>query len=321
MTFNLRQLHAFVAVYEEGSFNRAAERENATQPGISTLVRNLEIQIGLRLFERTSRGVVPTQSGERLYRRATSILRELADARSELLFLAGEVSGPIKVGLIPSIAYSLLSPVLAEFAQNYPAVDVTIIEAYGSALTLAIAKREFDFAIAPADSFDGSIKTSFFGREPEFLVSSARSKLIHMQPVQLRALGPLKLILPTHGNVRRDRFEAYFAENGVKVANIISMDAMLATLDFITDQDWTTILPTLTVREDIDGKVRKLNPITGPSISIDYAVIEPRGQVLSLPAKLFLETLRRHFNGHIDHMRISVDGWDGAKALHVMSEE
>lgn len=302
MTLNIRQLQAFVAVFEEGSFNKAAERENATQPGMSTLVRNLEKQIGLRVFERTSKGVEPTQAGERLYRRCTTILRDLGDIESELRILAGDVSGHIRIGLIPSIAYSLLSPVLTEFSDSYPAVDVTIVEAYGSALTDGVARKEFDFAIVPADRVGGKIKTSFFGREREFLVSSRDSSLVHLDPVQLKTLPPLKLILPTHGNVRRERFEAYFAENEVRIASIMSMDAMLATLDFVARREWTTILPAIIIQGDMSGRVRKLNPVVAPTIDIDYAVVEPRGRVLSLSARLFLESLKRHFDAHIDQL-------------------
>jgi LysR family transcriptional regulator, nitrogen assimilation regulatory protein len=302
MTLNLRQLRAFVAVYEEGSFNRAAKRENATQSGMSTLVGNLEVQIGLRVFERNSRGVVPTQAGERLYRKSTAIMRDLGEAESELRLLAGDVAGHIRIGLIPSVTYSLLAPVLAEFGDRYPAVDVTIVEAYGSALTDSTARKDFDFAIVPADRVEGRIKTSFFGREGEFLVSSRRSPLEHMEPVQLKKLPPLKLILPTHGNVRRERFEAYFAENDVKIASIMSIDAMLATLELVGRREWMTILPAVILRGDMSGRARTLNPIISPKIELDYAVIEPRGKTLSLSARLFLDMLKSHFDAHLDRL-------------------
>lgn len=302
MMLNLRQLRAFVAVFEEGSFNKAAKRENATQSGMSTLVGNLEAQIGLRVFERNSKGVVPTQAGERLYRKSTAIMRDLSEAESELRILAGDVAGHIRIGLIPSVTYSLLAPVLAEFGDRYPAVDVTIVEAYGSALTDSTARQDFDFAIVPADRVEGRIKTSFFGREGEFLVSSRQSPFVHLEPVQLKKLPPLKLILPTHGNVRRERFEAYFSENEVKIASILSIDAMLATLELVARREWMTILPAVILQGDMNGRARTLNPIISPTIEIDYAVIEPRGKSLSLSARLFLDMLKSHFDAHLDRL-------------------
>ena len=193
MTLNLRQLRAFVAVFEEGSFNKAARRENATQSGLSTLVGNLEAQIGLRVFERTTKGVVPTQAGERLYRRSAAILRDLGDAESELQILAGDVAGRIRIGLIPAITYSFLAPALAEFSDRYPAVDVTIIEAYSPALTEGVARKEFDLAVVPVDRVNSRSRSTFFGRDSELLVSGQSSTLRHLKPVQLSALPPLRL--------------------------------------------------------------------------------------------------------------------------------
>jgi len=256
----------------------------------------------LRVFERNSKGVVPTQAGERLYRKSTAIMRDLSEAESELRILAGDVAGHIRIGLIPSVTYSLLAPVLAEFGDRYPAVDVTIVEAYGSALTDSTARQDFDFAIVPADRVEGRIKTSFFGREGEFLVSSRQSPFVHLEPVQLKKLPPLKLILPTHGNVRRERFEAYFSENEVKIASILSIDAMLATLELVARREWMTILPAVILQGDMNGRARTLNPIISPTIEIDYAVIEPRGKSLSLSARLFLDILKGHFDAHLDRL-------------------
>ena len=295
MTLNFHQIRAFVAVYEEGSFNRAARRENATQSGLSMQVGNLETEIGLRVFERTAKGIVPTQVGERLYRRATAIMRSMSEAEAELAALAGEVSGRIRVGLIPAFTYSLLAPTLATFIDRYPNVDVTIIEAYSPTLSDAVARGEFDFAIVPAERERGGIRAGYFGSDRELLVSGRRSPLTHLKPVQLAAMAPLKLVLPTHGNARRERLETYFAANGVPIASILEMDAMLATLEFVAETDWMTIVPAIIVAGDLGGRARKLNPIVTPRAGVDYTLIEPRGRALSPSARLFVETLKGQF--------------------------
>ncbi len=295
MTLNFHQIRAFVAVYEEGSFNRAARRENATQSGLSMQVGNLEAEIGLRVFERTAKGIVPTQVGERLYRRATAIMRSMSEAESELAALAGEVSGRIRVGLIPAFTYSLLAPALATFIDRYPNVDVTIIEAYSPTLSDAVARGEFDFAIVPAERERSGMRAGYFGSDRELLVSGRRSPLTHLKPVQLAALPPLKLVLPTHGNARRERLETFFAANGVPIASILEMDAMLATLEFVAETDWMTIVPAIIVAGDLGGRARKLNPIVTPRAGVDYTLIEPRGRALSPSARLFVETLKGQF--------------------------
>lgn len=295
MGLNFRQLQAFVAVYEEGSFNRAARRENATQSGLSMQVANLETQIGLRVFERTAKGIVPTPAGERLYRRAKEIIRAMGEAESELVALASEVSGRIRVGLIPAFTYGLLASALAAFIERYPNVDVTIVEAYSPTLSEGVARGEFDFAIVPADRKRTGIRAGHFGSDRELLVSGRHSPLSHLAPVQLASMAPLKLVLPTHGNARRERLEAFFAANGVPIAAILEMDAMLATLEFVAEMDWMTIVPATIVGGDFAGAVRKLSPIVAPRLFVDYTLIEPSGRTLSPSARLFMETLRSHF--------------------------
>src|SRR4029453_14260655 len=89
----LRQIRAIIAVCEEGSFTRAAARENATQSGISQHVAAAERALGVMLFERTAAGVTPTPAGRRYYRRCVDAVRQLADAGEEARSVAKRVSG------------------------------------------------------------------------------------------------------------------------------------------------------------------------------------------------------------------------------------
>ena len=96
----LRQIRAVIAVCEEGSFTRAAERENATQSGISQHVATVERALGVKLFERTARGVTPTTYGECLVSHARAILDEFAKAREELRGLQSGITGKIRLGAL-----------------------------------------------------------------------------------------------------------------------------------------------------------------------------------------------------------------------------
>src|SRR5258707_6581855 len=88
---SLHQVRAVIAVCEEGSFTRAAARENATQSGISQHVAAVERMLGVKLFERSARGVAPTPAGLRYYRRCVDVLGQLDTANEEVRSLAGAV--------------------------------------------------------------------------------------------------------------------------------------------------------------------------------------------------------------------------------------
>src|SRR5580698_2512756 len=95
----LRQIRAVIAVCEEGSFTRAAARENATQSGISQHVSAAERTLGIKLFERSPSGVKPTPAGQRYYKRCLDAVGQLDSASDEVRGFAGVVSGDLRIGL------------------------------------------------------------------------------------------------------------------------------------------------------------------------------------------------------------------------------
>src|SRR3974390_3548741 len=116
----LRQVRAVIAVCEEGSFTRAAERENATQSGISQHVAAVERALKARLFERPTTGVVPTPAGLRYYRRCVEAVGLLDTAGEEARSLASFVTGELRIGLMPTFPRAVLGPVLDDFLGRTP---------------------------------------------------------------------------------------------------------------------------------------------------------------------------------------------------------
>ena len=301
---NIRQLASFVAVYEEGSFSKAAKRMNATQSGLSMQNQQLEEQLGLALFDRSPRGVTPTVAGRRVYDLAVTLLRQLDAVKAEIKTLSTGVTGEIRVGLMPTFTRGVLAPALQDFISLYPNVKVSIVEAYSAVLTQDVAAGTIDFAIVPRAPRKDGIRTRLLGTDRELLVCRAGGPLKHLAPVKLNELPPLKLVLPGRGNMRRDSFDNYVELHGIKIANLLDMDAMIATLDFVAHSDFATVLPETICVNDLDGTIRSLHPIIGPVLTVDYAVIEPAKSVLPPAASLFLEKIEQHY-------KVLKLSWDG----------
>jgi LysR family tcuABC transcriptional regulator len=105
----LRQIRAVIAVCEEGSFTRAALRENATQSGISQHVAAVEASLGVRLFERSAAGVRPTPAGLRYYKRCVEAVGQIESANEEMRGFSTMVSGELRIGLIPTLTHASFS--------------------------------------------------------------------------------------------------------------------------------------------------------------------------------------------------------------------
>jgi LysR family tcuABC transcriptional regulator len=285
----LRQIRAIIAVCEEGSFTRAAQRENATQSGISQHVAAVERTLGVRLFERMAGGVQPTPAGLRYYRRCVEAVGMLETAGEELRSLAGSVTGDLRIGLIPTFTRAVLAPTLEYFVPRHPDVRLRIVEGYSGVLTDMVLADELDFAVVP--TFEGRVglKSRLLVRDREMLVSSQRRGLRPLAPLRLKDCGPLKLIVPGRTNVRRRNIETYLQTHGVEIADMIEMDAMIGTLEFAARSDWVAVLPGLICVNDVATGERVINPIVDPPMFAEFVVIVPARRTLSTQARLFLE--------------------------------
>jgi len=303
----LRQVRAVIAVCEEGSFTRAAERENATQSGISQHVAAVERALKVKLFERTAGGVTPTPAGLRYYKRCVEAVGTLEQAAEEARSLAGEVTGDLRIGLMPTFTRAVLAPVLDDFVPRCPEVRLHIVEGYSNLLTEMVLDDELDFAVVPA--FEGTIglKSRLLVRDREMLISGPRRGLPELTPVRLAECKPLKIVIPGPDNIRRRNLDTYFQTHGVEIEAMLEMDAMIGTLEFVARSDWATILPSVISVNDIGRGELIVNPIVSPELHAEFVVIQPTRRTLSTQARLFLERFEREV-AHIHEV------WEGAIA-------
>jgi LysR family nitrogen assimilation transcriptional regulator len=166
----LRQIRAVIAVCEEGSFTRAAVRENSTQSGISQHVATVERSLGVKLFERSVSGVKPTPAGWRYYKRCLDAVSQIASANDEVRAFAARVSGDLRVGLIPTLTRAVLTPALDTFVRLYPDVRMHVVEGYSATLTEMVQNGDLDFAVVPATEGRVGLKTRLIARDREMLV-------------------------------------------------------------------------------------------------------------------------------------------------------
>ena len=289
-TISLRQIRAVIAVCEERSFTRAAVRENATQSGISQHIAAVERALGVALFERSTAGVTPTAAGMRYYRRCVDAVGALEAASEEMRTLAGRVSGPLRVGLMPTFTRAALAPALKDYVRQHPDVTLRIVEGYSGVLTDMVLAEELDFAVVPGFEGRTGLKSRLLARDREMLLSGKARGLKPLKAVRLANVSPLRLVMPGVQNVRRRNLDTYFQTNGITVAELIEMDAMTGTLEFVAASDWVTVLPSLICVNDIAAVDIIVSPID-PPLHAEFIVIEPSRRVLSVQARLFLERL------------------------------
>jgi LysR family nitrogen assimilation transcriptional regulator len=286
----LQNLRIFVAVYEERSISAAARKVHATQSGVSVHVRDLEDQLGLSLFERVSSGVIATKAGDQIYRRAIRILREVGQLDEDVAALTDHLTGEVRVGVMPTFARAILSPVVSSFCQANPLVEVKVTEGYSAFLIQMVLTGELDFAVVPDGVVPGGLRSTFLDTDLELLVS--RQPLHEVEgAVDLAKVPPLSLVLPGPSNARRAKIDQQLGNLSGVVHSILEMDSMMTTLDMVRRGEWCSILPGCLCLPDLNDPKIHLYPIERPKLTVDYLLIEPAAKAVSAPTRRFSEGL------------------------------
>jgi LysR family hydrogen peroxide-inducible transcriptional activator len=179
----IHQLEYLIAIAEEGSFTRAAERLLVAQPSLSQQIKKLEQEVGRPLFDRLPRGVVLTEAGYRLLEHARRVLSEMNDGKRRVAEVGDQVAGALTVGAIPTIAPFLLPAAVSAFLRRWPGVAFTVIEDVTAKLLDGLERGELDLAIMSSAEHLPTIHLETVATEPLLLVVAKGHRLARRREV------------------------------------------------------------------------------------------------------------------------------------------
>src|SRR6476620_6926632 len=143
----LDKLRLFLLVLEEGSFRRAADRLRISQSAITRQMQSLELDLGVRVLERTSAGVRPTNGGQALAERAKTLLADYDSTVAEVRRLVRGESERLRIGFLASAVQEYLGPALATVRRQYPRVKVKMLDLTPGEQITALRQGEIDLGL------------------------------------------------------------------------------------------------------------------------------------------------------------------------------
>ncbi|HEU5067789.1 MAG TPA: LysR family transcriptional regulator [Sphingomicrobium sp.] len=289
---DLRQIEYFVALYDERSITRAARRLNVVQPALSMQISRLERTFKVKLFDRTSRGVVPTDMGRKFYGLCQKILNDVYDAERYLRDASGNVAGDLTIGLMPSVANSVLPGVLAEYKSSYPDVTLRIVESYSGSLLDQLNSGKLDLAIINNASSLGRIAITPLFRDYLVLVTGYRPGKRLPPDIASHRIQDFRLVLPSRRQGMRALVDSMLASKGIELKPEIELDSLGPTIQLIRESHWATILPVIAVKQAVDRKLLWSQRIVDPDMPREVVVAAPVTRTPTLAAELFLKTLK-----------------------------
>ena len=290
---NIRDLSYFIAVYEERSFTKASERVHVVQSALSMRIRNLEEELGTRLFDRSSRGLDPTLTGARLYELVVPITRNVAAVKQEIIDLGqgSTVAGSVRIGLPPSICHGVIGELLCDYTARFPNVRLSIVEEYSRGLTEQVQQGLLDAALGAMPSNRSSLIY-----EPAFVdyfvfVSGAPVLGENLTPCDVYGLRSLKLIMPSERHLIGSILQGFIKSGKIIPDRVMCIDGVVSSLALARRSDWVCIFPAIALTKEITSGSLFIYPISKPALRFDlYRVHDPR-RPLSLATRFFFDML------------------------------
>ena len=294
----IRQLRAFVAIAESGTFTAGALRVHVTQAAISMQIRQLETEIGAKVFVRAPRHVILTEAGEQLLRRARHILREHDAALDEIAELAGAERGRLRIGSASAMVLTEQLPsILKELRKQHPAADIAVTSGTSEVLVDQILAGEVDIAFVSLPVDVRGIKTERLSEDQLVAIASPRHKLAKQRTISAYTLAGERLILGERGGNTRRLIDQFFAQAGVSLRVAMELSRQQAIKRMVEEDMGVGIVPLQSVKDEVDkGKLIRWW-IEGAQINWELGIAQLSNGYDSPIMQKFVSLAKRNFVG------------------------
>lgn len=194
MNVTLRQLKAFVLVAEHNSFTKAAEILMLTQSALSGLIKELEQNLDIKLFVRTTRKMHLSDAGQRLLPQAKRVLNEVAVLDEKVAGLKSLHQGHVRLSVSQQLAASAMPQFIAKFCETYPNIQVTLVDCSIDDVVSQVENLETDLGIAPERHYSADVDAAVLFESSFYLVLPKMHPLANRKTVYWEDLLQEKLI-------------------------------------------------------------------------------------------------------------------------------
>lgn len=292
----LRQLEVLLSVARTGSMAKAAKELAITQPVVSKSIADLEKLLGIRLFDRTLRGVEPTRYGQALIERSLGIFNDLKAGVAELEFLSDSQTGDLRIGSSESIAAGMLGVVVDRLSRKYPRVTFEIVLGGDlSELPLHdLRTRNIDLIIGRLPrAVPEDIEAAVLYLEQAHIVAGLNNPLVRRRQVKLHELVDELWCGPSFANFPWSLTAAAFRAEGLDPPrNVVRARSMLIRNSLLATGRFLTVYPRTVLH--FGGKhlsLRKV-PVEIPRASYPVGVMTLKNRTLNPITSPFIECTR-----------------------------
>ncbi|MDR9860829.1 MULTISPECIES: LysR family transcriptional regulator [Pseudomonas] len=269
---DFKQLRYFVAVYEEGHVGRAAERLSISQPALSQQIRQLEQNLDVTLFERSSKRLLPTLAAHTLYNHALPLLDGLQRAREALGNFKGQALRTLAIGVLQTVHTSLVPQMLERVRKAQPHLVVQIYELTGLEIERRLLNGSLDIGISYLPPRQPGLHGVMLYEDELTLVIPADHPLREFKKVSIRQAAELPMLLLGEEFQIRQIWQAQLTSLGRRPQVQAELNNMLGILDSLPHTKLATVLPGRSQKEyDEDDLLWK--PLSEPRVPLKVGLV------------------------------------------------
>jgi LysR family transcriptional regulator, carnitine catabolism transcriptional activator len=291
MDFTSRQLRAFLLVAQHHSFTRAADALFITPSGLSLLIRELEHQLGFRLFDRTTRHVALTTPGAQLLAVARRNIEELDAAMARIGESARDASHSITIGAGLMVAANVLPQAIKEFRGQRPDVRIQVFDADATTMLQRIQAGTLDMALGSYKSAPGVRRTPFF--RFSLMVCRPHSDAPHRVSTTWSSLKGERLIAQIPTSSVQQLITKHLAEAGIATEPAMVLNRLDTVLAMVEAGEGIAIVPSFALPACRQRRI-VMSRLINPTVTLDFHQIRPRGRKLSPAAEDFTSFLQSY---------------------------
>ena len=279
MNFDLADLRAFVAVAELSSFRAAADSIHLSQPALSRRIEKLEIALGVKLFERTTRSVSLTMVGRDFSRKARSLLDDLENSLLSMHQVAASQLGEVVIACVPSAVYYFLTKVLRNYHEQYPRIRVRIIDGSANTVLEAVARGEADFGINIIGTQEPEIDFRAILKEPFVLACHHDHPLAAKHTVSWAELGQYDFLTVDRSSGNRLLVDLALANSNARPSWCFEAQHVSTLLGLVEAGLGVAVVPRLSMPQGKHATLTMVKLIE-PTVDRTVGLIRRRGREL-----------------------------------------
>ena len=292
MEFTSRQLRAFHLVAHHCSFARAAEALFITPSGLSVLIRELERQLGFRLFDRTTRHVMLTAHGSELVAITQPSLKTLNAAISRIEQAAKGRAKWISVGTTPWVAAHVLPPAIKEFREHRPDLRIRLLDAGLGAIARRVEAGKLDFGLGIFKRTPGVRRVPFF-RFSLMVIRPDKNAAFNRVSTRWSTLNGQTLISLTANYPHQQLIDKQLAKSGVAWKRGQTVNLLDTQIGLVEADEGIAIIPSFGLPACRNRKVT-MSELDEPAVTLDFSEISNRGKKLPAEAAEFSAFLKMY---------------------------